>query len=264
LIKSEFYLSFVRHTRYFPKKYLFDYRFFWTKFNLDELDELDRSTFFFSRNGFNLVSFYDRDHISLGHKTTRENIEAFLRENDVQEEIVTIELVTNPRILGYTFNPVSFYFIQTTSLSYLVIEIGNTFHELKPYLVGPENKNTEGEWTFTTPKYFYISPFTSLENTMTFRIRRNQRSLVINIDDFAKDQLELRASFTGQATPWSSRNLLKLFLSYPLITLRIIWSIHYHALRLYLLKIPFWKKSDNCHLQKDYYLRKDGTFTKKS
>jgi DUF1365 family protein len=264
LINTEFYLSFVRHTRFFPKKYLFDYRFFWTKFDLDELDELHRSTYFFSRNAFNLISFYDRDHIYLGHESTKDNIDAFLKENDIKDDIIRIELVTNPRILGYTFNPVSFYFIETKAQPYLVIEIGNTFHELKPYLVRPENKNAEGEWTFTTPKFFYISPFTSLENMMTFRIRRNDKSLVINIDDFAKDQLELRASFTGKALPWSSQNLVKLFLGYPFITLRIIWSIHYHALRLYLLKIPFWKKSDNPHLQKDLFVRKGKKFLKKA
>ena len=264
-MNSEFYISFVRHTRYFPKNYLFDYRFFWAKFDLEELDYLQRSTRFFSHNSFNLVSFYDRDHINLGFETTRENIQAFLKENNVHEDVLKIELLTNPRVLGYTFNPVSFYFIETASLPYLVIEIGNTFHELKPYLVRPENLSENGEWVFTAPKHFYISPFTSLENTMTFRLQRNRQSLVINIDDFTKEKkLEVRASFTGTSLPWSSRSLMKLFISYPLITFRIIWSIHYHALRLYILKVPFWRKSENKHLQRDYYSFQGKKFIKKS
>lgn len=263
-MKSEFFISTVKHIRFFPKKYLFDYKFFWTKFDLDELDELDAKTPLFSRNRFNIVSFYDTDHINLGFQTTKENIQAFLFEQGVTEGIRKIELVTNPRILGYTFNPVSFYFIETHNQPFIIIEIGNTFNEQKPYLVRPEMLK-DGEWVFTTQKHFYISPFTSVENTMTFKIKRIDDRLMINIDDFDKEgKLEVRASFSGHTHPWSSSNLIRLFFSYPFITLRIIASIHYHAIRLYLLKVPFWKKSENAHLQTDLFEWRDKTFRKKT
>ncbi len=263
-MRSEFFISFVRHERFFPKRYIFDYRFFWTKFDLDELDELDKSTTWFSRNKFNAISFYDTDHINLGKKTLKENIQAFLLEQGVHEPILKIELVTNPRVLGYTFNPVSFYFLETPSAPYIIIEIGNTFNEQKPYLVRPETKQGD-QWIFTTQKRFYISPFTSVENTMTFKIKRSEKSLVINIDDFNKNgELEVRAAFSGKSFPWSNQNIMKLFFSYPLITFRIITSIHYHALKLFLMRIPFWKKADDIHLQTDLYVWKDGTFKKKA
>lgn len=263
-MKSEFFISSVKHIRYFPKKYIFSNKFFWTKFDLDELDELHSKTALFSRNKFNLVSFYDHDHIFLGYKTTRDNIQAFLLEQGVTEGIRKIELITNPRILGYTFNPVSFYFVETLDNSYVIIEIGNTFKEQKPYLVRPEMQK-DGEWTFTTKKHFYISPFTSVENTMTFKIRKSSESLVINIDDFDKNgKLEVKASYTGTAKPWTSGNLIKLFFNYPFITLRIILSIHYHALKLFLMKVPFWKKTDDEHLQTDLFVWSKNKFQKKS
>lgn len=263
-MKSEFYISFVRHFRYFPRKYVFDYKFFWTKFDLDELDELHANTKVFSRNSFNIVSFYDNDHINLGFKTTKENIQAFLREQGVQEEIQKIELVTNPRILGYTFNPVSFYFLETKKNPYVVIEIGNTFNEQKPYLVRPELLK-DGEWIFSTQKHFYISPFTSVENSMTFKIKKTSDRLIINIDDFDQEgRLEIKTSFNGSSHPWTTKNIVKLFFSYPFITLRIIASIHYHAMKLYLLKVPFWKKSDNAHLQKDLFVWEKKSFRRKS
>lgn len=262
-MRSEFFISFVKHIRFIPKKYEFKNHFFWTKFDLDELDELHEKTPIFSRNSFNLVSFYDSDHINLGHKTAKDNIQAFLIEQGVTEGIRKAELVTNPRILGYTFNPVSYYFLETFSNSYLVIEIGNTFNEKKPYLVRPEHKIND-EWNFTTQKHFYISPFISVENTMTFRIKRNNQGLVITIDDFNKEgQLEMKALLTAKSRQWSTQNLVKLFISYPLNTLRIISSIHYHATKLYLMRIPFWKKSDDDHLQKDRFIWKDKSFRKK-
>lgn len=263
-MRSEFFISFVRHERFIPKRYLFDYSFFWTKFDLDELDDLAKETLLFSRNRFNFVSFYDTDHINLGKKTLKENIQAYFEEQGVSEEIRKIELVTNPRILGYTFNPVSFYFIETASNPYVLIEIGNTFNEQKPYLVRPENKQGD-QWVFSTQKRFYISPFTSVENSMTFKIRRSEKHLVINIDDFNKNgELEVRAAFSGKSYPWTNKNILKLFINYPLITLRIIVSIHYHALKLFLMRIPFWKKTDDIHLQTDLYVWKDKTFKKKA
>lgn len=257
---SEFFISFVRHVRFIPKMYTFDYRFFWTKFDLDELDELSEKTFLFSRNRFNLVSFYDHDHIDLGHRSLKENVVAFLREQGIQEDIQKIELITNPRILGYTFNPVSFYFIKTSLKPLLIIEIGNTFKEQKPYFV-PANSLRDDEWIFKTQKNFYISPFTSVENFMIFRVKLHRGNLSISIDDFDREgKLEVRASMTGHSRAWSDKNIIKLCLSYPLITFRIIAAIHYHALKLYLMKIPYWKKKDNAHLQTGVFEWKDKSF----
>ena len=134
-MNSGFYISYIKHERFFPKRYSFENRYFWSRFDLDELDELDKKTSIFSRNKFNLVTFRDHDHINLGHETLKENIQAFLAEEGVNEKITKIEFVTNPRILGYVFNSVSFYFLETDKEPYIVTEIGNTFKEQKPYLV---------------------------------------------------------------------------------------------------------------------------------
>ncbi len=263
-MKSGFFISYIKHERFFPKRYEFENRYFWSKFDLDELDELDKKTPIFSRNRFNLVTFRDHDHINLGHSTLKENIQAFLNEQGVNERITKIDLVTNPRIVGYVFNSVSFYFIETETNPYVVVEIGNTFKEQKPYLLKPEHK-TGDQWVFTTQKHFYISPFTSLENTMTFKIKRNEKNFVVNIDDFNnKNELEVRASFTGRFVPWSTKTLLKFFFIYPLTTVRLISSIHYHAFKLWMMKVPYFKKDDNQHLQTNLYVWKDRSFRKKN
>lgn len=263
-MSSGFYVSFIRHERFFPVSYAFTNRYFWTCVDLDELDDLAARTPIFSRNRFNLVTFRDHDHINLGNRSLKENLQAFLTEQGVPEKILRAEFVTNPRILGYVFNSVSFYFVQTEKSPYVVIEIGNTFNEQKPYLVRPEC-DQNGTWEFTTQKKFYISPFTSVENTMRFRIKRTEKSFVVNIDDFTKEgKLEVRASFTGQWVPWSTGALLKFFFKYPLTTLRLISSIHFHALKLYLKRVPYYKKTDLAHLQTDLYEWRDGSFRKRS
>ncbi len=262
-MNSGFYLSYIKHERFFPIKYQFENRYFWSKFDLDELDELAKKTSIFSRNKFNLVTFRDHDHINLGHETLKENLQVFLSEQGVRDKITKAEFVTNPRILGYVFNSVSFYFIETAEAPYIVIEIGNTFKEQKPYLLKPEHRVGD-QWVFKTQKHFYISPFTSLENSMTFKIKRNEKSFVVNIDDFnTKGELEVRASFSGKFIPWSTKTLLKFFFIYPMTTLRLISSIHYHAIKLFFLKVPYYKKDDNQHLQTDLYVWKNKSFRKK-
>src|SRR5690606_11584762 len=102
------------------------------------------------------------------------------------------------------------------------------------------------------------------ENSLTFRIRKEQECLTIHIDDFNKEgKLEVQAMFSGKREPWSNQNLVKLLFSYPFITLRIIASIHYHAFKLYLMKIPFWKKADDEHLQTNLFVYREKSFRKK-
>jgi len=261
-MRSGFYLSFIRHHRLIPKEYKFDYRFFWSYFNLDEIDELSNKHFFFSRNKFNLLSFYDGDHFDLEQGNVKENVLAFLKSQGVLEEIIQIELLTQPRLLGYTFNPVSYFFIKGKEKEYLVIEIGNTFSETKPYLVGPDCFSNN-EWNYRTKKEFYISPFTSVRNQLHFRMKKNDPYLSISIDDYRETgEIEIKTNYQGKFLPWNNKTILKLLVSHPLLPFRIITSIHWHALILYLKKIPFYKKSDLKNDQRDLFIFDGKSFKK--
>ena len=264
MMKSGIIHSFVRHQRYFPKKYAFNYKFFWCLLDLDEIDDLTQRTWCFSRNKFNLFSFYDRDHLHLGQKSIKENVLSYLKGQGVTESILSIRLMTNPRILGYVFNPVSFYFIQSEIRSYLIIQIGNTFSELKPYFVDQTHLK-DGQWIYKTIKEFYISPFIALDNVMTFKISHKDDRVTVIIDDVTKDgDLELTASYAGKIEDWKTAKLLSNFFLLPLISFRIITAIHYHALKLYMMKIPYFKKSDSPHLQTGVYQWKQGYYQKKN
>ena len=263
MMKSGLIDSFVRHQRYFPREYKFNYRFFWCLFDLDELDLLAERTWCFSRNKFNLFSFYDRDHMYRGHKTLKENVLDYMKSMGVTEKVLNIQLLANARILGYVFNPVSFYFIQTENSPYVIIQIGNTFSELKPYLVDKTHLK-DGVWTFRTIKEFYISPFISLDNEMTFKISHKGKSVSVLIDDMTSEgRTELKASYQGTIREWSARKLMGYFFRFPLMSFRIIAAIHYHALKLYLMKIPLFRKHENLHRETGVYQWKQGYYHKK-
>src|ERR1700679_1550881 len=98
--------------------------------DLDELDSVPRKTFLFSRNRRNFYAFRDADHLPSGGGSLKENVTAYLASNGIGlARDARIMLLTLPRVLGYIFNPVSFYFCFDAAGEPIcaVAEVGNTF-----------------------------------------------------------------------------------------------------------------------------------------
>ena len=162
-LTSSLYDCEVVHERLVPKRHQFRYRLFFMDLDLAEIPHLARKLMLFGHNRPNLYSFRDSDHLDLGREGgIRGNLEAWLRENGIElDPNDRIRLVTLPRILGYTFNPVCFYFIYSGGKpAHVIVEVCNTFRELKPYLI--DSPESPGYFRLTTPKHFYVSPFSSL------------------------------------------------------------------------------------------------------
>lgn len=227
--------------------------------DLDEIDALCKRLPFVSRNRFNLYSFRDDDHLYLGKESLRENIEAYLRENGVTERPARITLLTNLRTLGHVFNPVSFYFCYDADDEpfAVVTEVHNTFGELKPFLLKKEDLSQHG-FSRRYPKLFYISPFSDLDQVLEITVKLPGDRLALYVNNYEKDQDKpfFRSSLTGSRVPLTSRTLLAYSLRFPFITLKVITLIHWHALKLYLKKVPFHRKSDNRHLQTEILPKK--------
>jgi DUF1365 family protein len=245
----------VMHLRLEPKVNKFRYRIFMFALDLDELDSLRVPGF--SRNRWNLYTFRDRDHLTLpGLETAslRENLSAWVENHGIRLPVGgRIMLVTLPRVLGYIFNPVSFYFCSDAAGAPLcaVVEVGNTFRELKPYLLpAPES---DGRFRLVTPKHFYVSPFSALDLCFDFKLRVPGETLDIHIDDRAGERPVLLSALTGQRAPLTTARLLWFTLKYPLITLKVIALIHWHALLLWLRRLPWHRKAANTDLQRDVF-----------
>jgi len=248
------------HHRLAPKEHHFRHNIFMFYLDLDELDTLSANLPGFSRNRANLYSFRDADHLQpvapvAGARSTKENITAHLAEQGVALPAGgRIMLLTLPRVLGYVFNPVSFYFCFTADGEPLcaLAEVGNTFRELKPYLLR-ETRPGENFFRLVTPKHFYVSPFLGLELQFDFRLRVPDGRLDLHIDDRASGRRVLRTVLTGRRTALTGARLAWFSLKYPLLTMRVIFLIHWHALLLWWKKIPWHRKAANAHLQRDVF-----------
>ncbi len=248
------------HNRLEPKPHRFHYNVFMFYIDLDELELIKKRFFLISHNKFNFFSFKDKEHLQLptenpdNSKSTKQHIVEYLGQNGVQFTGGRVMLLTNLNVLGYNFNPVSFYFCfdENEMPVCCVTEVSNTFKEMKPYFMGTESL-ADGKFRLNTKKYFYVSPFIDYDTDFDFNIGIPAEKLNIKIDDYKNGNRFFISTLTGKRKQLSNGNLLWYSLRFPFITLRIITLIHWNALLLWLKKIPFHPKAANQHLQKDVY-----------
>lgn len=230
----------VNHTRITPKKHSFDYRVFMLAIDLEDFPHLR----FLSKNRFNLFSIDDRDHINTDpSKSIRENLTAWLAAHGTYIPAdARITLLTFPRVLGYSFNPVSFYYISSKSGEPItaVAEVTNTYREMNLYPLPP---TADGKWERIIPKNFYVSPFSDPNDTFRFRLGAPREKWNVHIDNITNGKPSLLSSIKGTRRELSSIRLALYSLKYPFLSLGIIFGIHWHALLLFLKKIPHFPKS---------------------
>lgn len=254
-MRSCLYKATVMHNRFEPKQHRFHYQLFFFYLNIDTLDSDFKRLPIVSRNRFNLFSFYDRDHLQSDLSKPiplRESINNWLKEQGIQQPPASIMLLTHLRIFGYVFNPVSFYycFDENEQPLYVIAEVRNTFHEMKLYLLDKSHFNGT-LFHKRQPKYFYVSPFIEHDAEFDFRLHPPGETLNIRIDDYKDGNRFFISTLTGKKKNINTQKLLGFLIRFPLLTLRIIWLIHWHAFRLWLKKIRFYKKAEHSELQRD-------------
>ena len=223
----------VTHTRFKPVRHFLKYKTFSLLIDLDEINLLDKSIGIFSHNKFNIFSFYDKDHGDRDGGNLKDWVISNLKKFQINENITNIKILCYPRILGYVFNPLSiFYCYEKDKLVAIFYEVKNTFNEQHTYIF--KIKNNE-EIIQKCRKKFYVSPFMDMETYYNFKLLNPNDKLSVFIKQTDSDGTILTATQTGDKKEFSFKQLAINFLKYPLMTIKIISSIHYEALLL-------WKK----------------------
>jgi len=264
----------VLHARFSPRLHRFRHRIFLCAIDLDELAALDRCLAFFSVNRPNLYSFRESDFLPTGellHHPTRAasphetraasptlkaRVVAHLATHGMDLTDGRVVLVTLPRVLGYLFNPVSFYFCYDRAGAPVaaLAEVTNTFREMKPYFLGPETRTAAGgAFRLRVPKHFYVSPYSDVDAAFDFTLRAPGTSLSAQIDDYAGAQRTLTSTVTGTRRSLTGARLAWFAVKYPLLTLCIIALIHWHAFRLWWKRVPWFAKAARAADQRDLY-----------
>jgi DUF1365 family protein len=229
----------VRHRRSRPVVYALEHDVYYVALDLAELDEVDASLRLVSRNRRNVLQFRDDDHWPVPATDLRATVLDHLRADGEDPSGWRITLVTNLRVLGYVFNPASFYLCRDTAgdLRVVVVEVHNTHLERHLYTLRPRTAGPR--FTASMAKDFYVSPFIDMEGKYTVHVQDDPTRLRIAINERGSDGPLLATSLVLERRRLTNRSVLRMLLRHPLVTQKTIGLIHWHALRLWLRGIRF-------------------------
>ena len=231
-MRSALYAGTVVHARRWPRPHRFRYRIAMTLLDLSELPDLDRSLRLFGWNRSALASYHDADHIDVAAYLAAEGV-------DLGPD-GRLVVLTHLRVLGYVFNPVSFWWCYRSdgTLACVVAEVNNTFGERLPYLIAVSEDGAASD----TDKRLHVSPFLSMNHRYRWRVTDPGARLAVAIDLDHGAASPFSAALDLRRYPLTSRALLTGLLRHPLMPARVSLLIHWQALRLWLKRVPLFRK----------------------
>jgi DUF1365 family protein len=255
--RSAIVVGSVYHARFSPREHSFTYPFLTLQIDLDELEGSLLDSRVFGFNLARLLSIRSDDYlcseegVSLVDLKLTERVRRLLAKQGSAVVPDRITLVTMPRLLGYVFNPVSFFlcFDNQDRLVGCVTQVHNTFGEAHIYPLVCQAKELPVEWRF--PKAFFVSPFFDRSGEYRVVVESEGEALSIVVELFELQEGELKRSFTsklkGSARSLTGLNIVKSLICYPIILFLTMPRIHIQALFL-LFKVklvPFIKPKPN-------------------
>lgn len=226
----------VMHKRLFPKVNAFNYGIYYLALPLSKISSSLENKYF-KLNRWGLLSFYNKDH---GYRDGEDlNIwaQAVLQDQGVNNIDGEIILLTMPRVFGYVFNPVSFWycFDKSKILKAVICEVNNTFGETHTYICAHDDGHeiTQDDY-LEGQKVFHVSPFMEREGHYKFRFSQSNDKMGAWIDFYdEKSQKKLLTALNGKYVKMDQKSCGKAFWRYPLITIKSIFLIHYQAVKLF-------------------------------
>ncbi len=225
------YVGEVVHRRVHGIDHVLRYRLYMLLLDIDATEALLRPLRWLTHGRFGLMSFSPRDHGDRSATPLRAQIERHLAAAGIDLAGGSIRLLTMPRILGYGFNPLSVYFCHHADgrLAALLYEVTNTFHERHSYLVALPSDPPPGPVRQTSDKTFFVSPFMDMDLSYDFTVRPPDEAVSVVVAVRKGDQPVLTASFAGRRRPLTDAELIRTWLTHPLLTFKVMWGIHWEA-----------------------------------
>ncbi|RFU46882.1 DUF1365 domain-containing protein [Paraburkholderia sp. DHOC27] len=232
----------VMHERLRPRRHRFVYPVFFVRCNLARLASLERG--WFGVNRWRPLSLHTRDHGPCDGSDLDTWMRAQLREAGLPAD-GEIFLQAFPRVFGYAFNPVSFWFCHDRdgALRALLAEVRNTFGARHSYLLSaPDGAPINAATELVCRKVLHVSPFCQVEGHYRFRVRETQQGSSVAIDYHDADGLLIRTAVGGRLRPLTFGAAFAALSRQPLLTVGVVARIHWQALRLALKRVPFYGK----------------------
>ena len=243
--RSAIYVGDVVHQRLVPKRHRLRHCVYWLLADLDELSELDDRLRFFSYNRLNLMSVYDQDHGDGSQRPLSVQMRTHVAAAGIAApEQLSIRLLCMPRVGGYDFNPLSVYFCidRDDSIRAMIYEVNNTFGGRHTYVIsagsvdrGDAAETEEGAVTLrqSCDKRFYVSPFLEMDMAYRFCTRLPGETVQLSVQGRRCGQAIINTALFGRRKSLSDGNITRLALTHPMVPIKVVGAIHWHALKMW-------------------------------
>ena len=239
----------VYHSRSETAENSFRYPILNVFFSVGAIDQLKN---LFKKNFHGILGIESKDYLNKTKMSLSEEIQNFVekkfdaKKGEVYNDIV---LQTMPRMFGYVFNPVSFwYFLKDETLTAVLCEVNNTFGEKHYYwlhqnqILNQSHQDLNKQW-ISADKEFHVSPFFDLHGQYKFKFILNKKSVEAHIQYITGEQKNRLITWVkGELKPVSEVSLAKILMNYGWMTPLVVFRIHYQALKLYFKKVKFFTK----------------------
>jgi hypothetical protein len=209
--------------------------------DIDKLPELMKASRFSSYNRWNWTSYDERDHFGDAKQSLRYRLQQDAARQGLQLPNGSIFLLTHLRYFGYVFNPVSFFYCYNAAgeLEMMLSEVNNTYGETHNYWLSAANERpSAAAKRYQTAKEMHVSPFQRMDLEYDWIFTAPGERLVAHMNTLAPGKRSFDATLQLERRPWEAKELLKVLLLYPLITVKVIAAIHWQALLLWLKRVP--------------------------
>ena len=249
-MKSALYTGWIQHRRFGPAKNRFRYRIFMSYIDLAELPRLFERRWFWSARGPALAWFRRADFLGPADVPLDTAVRDLVQQRTGLRPAGPIRLLTHLRCFGYSFNPVSFYYVYDaadTRVETIVAEITNTpWKERHVYVLPIAAATRMGvrAWRFNFEKAFHVSPFMPMDVQYKWYFGAPGEGLHVHMENWLDGLPQFDATLNLERQEMSAGSMARVLIQFPLITARVSALIYWQALKLLWKRTPFHAHPD--------------------
>jgi DUF1365 family protein len=242
-MESALYTGWIQHRRFGPAKNAFRYRIFMSYIDLEELPALFARRWFWSARRPALAWFRRQDFLGPAQVPLDTAVRDLVEQRTGRRPAGAIRLLTHLRHFGYSFNPVSFYYVYDATDSHvetIIAEITNTpWKERHAYVlpIAKTARGGRGGWRFGFDKEFHVSPFLPMDMRYDWCFGAPGDGLHVHMENWRDGETQFDATLNLKREEMTAGSLARSLLAFPLITMRIATLIYWQALKL------LWKRA---------------------
>ena len=234
-LKSCIYRGSIFHKRFTPTEHSFNYNLDYIFLNLDETNEVFTQSVLWSNERTNLVSFRRQDHLP-SDKDLKSEVLHQIHSISGEQFNGPVYMLATLRSLGYSMNPITIFYCydHSDALRHILVEVQNTpWNERHCYLISGPNFDTE------TNKAFHVSPFMPMDTHYEWGLEVPKQSLNVSIKVSRNSKRLFQAGMAFKRIEITQSNVIQLIIRHARQTFKITAGIYFHALKLWLKRVPF-------------------------